>query len=302
LEEYQAHIKSDHYRFNLKRKAAQLPPLTPEQWTTIQSDKEKEALNQEEKDNNGGKDHIKKKNVEKVERKKKRNQQKVIENKLKVKEDEGKSVNQLIDEYLVDKKPLDVKRSLFCNNVSADLESNLRFMNKKYGFLIPFVDHCTNIEGLILYLGEKVGVGHYSLYDNKQFGSVESCQQHMRDKNICKILWEDNEEEYAQFYDYESLRQRVLNMSTLELASNGYELIVNNQKILGHRDLAIFYKQGLRKDPELRLVTHAQRLDSIERQKLVNIDRKVQQRIYKQMIRTNLQNNNQFFYRPDNPI
>jgi len=301
IEEYQQHLKSELYRFNLKRKTAGLPPITPQQWSQIQQDKRETELSEQLEEK--GTHHLKKKNIEKNEKRKKRNKQRQLHQEQKAKDNEGKTVDQLIDELIQDKKGLDVNHSLFCNNVSENLERNILFMRKNYTFIIPEVDYCNDIEGLIRYLGEKIGIGHYSIWDHKQFGSVEACQSHMRDTQTCKMLWEGNEEEYAQFYDMEGLKQKELAMSEVELHSNGFELVVNNEKIIGHRDLAIYYKQGVRyREEGQALVSATQRVESIEKQKKKNVEFKTQQRIYKERLRINLQCNNQRFYRPDNPI
>ena len=95
-------------------------------------------------------------------------------------------------------------------------------MRRNYGFNIPQSNYCTDIEGLLAYLGEKIGIGNFSIWDDKHFGSVTAVQQHMvfigifliqqRDTGTCKMRWEDNEEEYADFYDLETIFEREENM------------------------------------------------------------------------------------------
>jgi len=46
-------------------------------------------------------------------------------------------------------------------------------------------------------------VGNYCLWcKDKPFNSVEAVRAHMTDLSHCKLLFDDNEEEYADFYDY----------------------------------------------------------------------------------------------------
>jgi len=176
-------------------------------------------------------------------------------------------------------------------------------MRFNYGFYIPFRDYCTDVEGLIKYLGEKIGVGYTSIYDNMQFQSVEACQMHMRDTDTCRMLWENNENEFEPFYNYKALVDKELNMSKVEIHENGYELIVNNEKLLGHRQLAIYYKQGVKfTPPENKLIKLTNREDNIKKQKRVNVERRTQQRIQREQIRKQMQTNNQRYYRPDNPL
>lgn len=58
--------------------------------------------------------------------------------------------------------PIPVKHCLFCYRKKpfATVKLALRHMLRHHGFFIPFVEHCTDLEGLLQYLGFKIGVGH----------------------------------------------------------------------------------------------------------------------------------------------
>lgn len=45
---------------------------------------------------------------------------------------------------------------LFCNHHSATLEEELHHMTETHSFFIPDLEYCTDVPGLITYLGEKV--------------------------------------------------------------------------------------------------------------------------------------------------
>lgn len=109
----------------------------------------------------------------------------------------------------------------------------------------------------------------------KQFRSLHAVQRHMVDTNQCKMLYEDNEDEYADFYDYSSLHEslgggeageeageeagRQLALATSGMGalglrdSAGFELTVQGggngsssgggSKALGSRELARYYRQ-----------------------------------------------------------
>jgi pre-60S factor REI1 len=112
----------------------------------------------------------------------------------------------------------------------------------------------------------------------KQFRSLHAVQRHMVDTNQCKMLFSDNEDEYADFYDYSSAdndgeeaasaaeqsageagRQLALATSGLGAlnlgasSAQGFELTVAGAgdgisstaagKTLGSRELARYYKQ-----------------------------------------------------------
>ena len=58
--------------------------------------------------------------------------------------------------------------------------------------------------------GAKLQYGGVPLYvrgeDDKarQYRSLHSVQRHMIDTNQCKMIYDDNEEEYEEYYDYEA--------------------------------------------------------------------------------------------------
>lgn len=169
----------------------------------------------------------------------------------------------------------DVCRSLFDNKVGYSLESNLEYMWKKFGFYIPDAQYCSDPEGLIKYLGAKLQYGHVPLQERgdnpnaKSFHSLHAVQRHMVDVGKCKILFDGNEEEYDEFYDYSPLLQEggegmevdeeggergVMTMmgggggGDMDWGAGGYELIISGTeggggKIIGNREFARYYKQ-----------------------------------------------------------
>lgn len=55
-------------------------------------------------------------------------------------------------------------------------------MRLLHSFHIPYLEHVTDIEGLLSYLGEKVAVGNFCLAcgeSGKMFHSLEAVRQHM---------------------------------------------------------------------------------------------------------------------------
>jgi len=59
--------------------------------------------------------------------------------------------------------------------------------------------------------GAKVQYGHVPVGTrgdddtSRQFGSLHAVQRHMVDRCACKMVYEDNEDEYDDFYDYSAL-------------------------------------------------------------------------------------------------
>lgn len=85
-------------------------------------------------------------------------------------------------------KPIPLKHSLFSNvGEFTTVKASLNYMLKQHGFFLPFVDYLVDLEGLLEYLGAKIGYGHVCIYCNKQFKSTQAVQQHMREKGHCMI-------------------------------------------------------------------------------------------------------------------
>lgn len=119
-----------------------------------------------------------------------------------------------------------MRRSLFDNHLSASFEANLEYMYKRFGFYLPDAESLTDAEGLVQYLvrtcacaslcswsqtqGQKLQYGHVPLYQSgddpnaRAFRSLHAVQRHMVDAGRCKMLYDGNEDEYAEFYDYDA--------------------------------------------------------------------------------------------------
>jgi len=75
--------------------------------------------------------------------------------------------------------PIPVTNCLFCHHESRDIESNLEHMSHSHSFFIPDMEYCMDIEGLMEYLGSKVGEGMMCLWCNekgRQFYDVQAVQ------------------------------------------------------------------------------------------------------------------------------
>lgn len=63
--------------------------------------------------------------------------------------------------------------------------------------------------------GLKLQYGHVPLYirgddaNARQFTSRHGVQRHMVDANKCKMVFDDNEEEYVEFYDWSKLEDEL---------------------------------------------------------------------------------------------
>jgi len=57
------------------------------------------------------------------------------------------------------------------------------YMAKKFNFKLPHMDFLIDLEGLLEYLGAKVGIGHVCIGCNKRFETTHGCMQHMVSQN-----------------------------------------------------------------------------------------------------------------------
>lgn len=98
---------------------------------------------------------------------------------------------------------------LFCDRKSSNIKGNLHHMNLMHGFFIPEEQYLIDLEGIMEYLGFKVGAGATCLWCNKQFATIHGVRLHMIYKNHCKILYDHEKaiEEFKDFYDYSTQEQ-----------------------------------------------------------------------------------------------
>lgn len=112
------------------------------------------------------------------------------------------------DEWDEEENPILNNNCLFCFHHSANMMKNLKHMSLEHSFFIPDAEYVIDMKGLLTYLGEKVSQSFMCLWCNdrgKTFYSVQAAQQHMQDKGHCKMLHEGEAlAEYTDFYDYSS--------------------------------------------------------------------------------------------------
>jgi hypothetical protein len=98
---------------------------------------------------------------------------------------------------------------LFCTQSFTQMQSNVDHMLKQHGFFIPFIENLVDLEGLLTYLGEKIGIGHVCLWCNgagrARYPSTSAVQKHMKAKSHCKLNLEgdEEEEELMDYYDFD---------------------------------------------------------------------------------------------------
>mmetsp|Transcript_5979 Transcript_5979/g.17005 ORF Transcript_5979/g.17005 Transcript_5979/m.17005 type:complete len:451 (+) Transcript_5979:281-1633(+) len=222
------HYKSDWHKYNLKRREAGLPLLEEKEF---QMRLEAALALRKEKEKKNGTDHFKdvnsKKSKKKLEKKSKKENSTASESNKKggssssaaadtemAAEDQSEAPKPRIPAALAESQEnpeIDPKQSLFDQHKSKSLKENVHYMQQKYGFFIPDKECLTDLEGLLGYCHEKIKLGHYCLYCNQVFPTWQGCQQHMIDKQHCKLRYEEGFwEELDPFYDFRSEDQEFV--------------------------------------------------------------------------------------------
>jgi len=301
-DEMRLHYKTDFHRFNLKRKVANLLPVTEELFTK----KLTEVQNGEEKEPAKGRQHIKQSKQKNANPK-----QAVVKNSVELEgmtapqnPPEDKNEDQLIEEKIASAPRLTLKDSMFDRHSSPDFESNLEYMTKKFGFFVPEIEYLKDLPGLIKYLGEKISIGNICIFCEKGFYSIEATRDHMRELQHCRMKWEDNEDEYNDFYDVEEANKRYEVLEELYVSKLN-ELVISN-KAVGHRALSHYYKQKHSSAAQIQLMTSLlqehKRLASIDYQKSTHLDPVSRNKRDDYALKVGISNNRQPRYRNQNPL
>jgi len=296
-EKQRKHYKTDWHRYNLKRKAAEMPPLPLEAFLAKMSTHEEQMklLSGEVKKPDGYcaacrkhfntekafENHVKsKKHREIAAAFDKRRDKDVVENNRvnrKPSESIGDDDDMEVEE--VDSDEWDEEgegdrvppnECIFCSHNSKDLENNVIHMTERHSFFLPDAEYLTDLEGIMCYLGEKVGQGLMCLYcseKSKHFPNLASVQRHMADKQHCRLKTDQGALiEYSRFYDYSASYpegeqgldggdddDEEVEINSLDDA--GYELVLPSGARVGHRSLVRYYRQSLNPDRSVQKKT-----------------------------------------------
>lgn len=191
-------------------------------------------------------------------------------------EDEEMEIKRRIAEAV----PFSAEECVFDGVNCGSAEENLRYMAKEYGFFVPYIEYLADVTGLLEYLGQKVGIGYACVECDRAFTSVSAVQQHMIDKQHCRMTSDDDvwAEEYAQFYNFpddgsdledddgweevdgeeaeqalQAMEQQVIvhgeeasdtsNQREYESTQEEEVALVIGTKVIGHRSMRQYYKQ-----------------------------------------------------------
>ena len=209
------HYKTDWHRYNLKRKVAEMPPVTAEvfQQKVLAQKAEVEAQQQSKtkslhcqlcnktfSSENAFSNHLsskKHKDVEANKANKAKKQESLItesqfSNNFKRKDSketdpqntESENAESLShngdddddEDDDIEEDTLEVTDCLFCPHHCVSLEENLKHMTRSHSFFIPDLEYVVDLKGLVTYLCEKVGMGNMCLYCNDKGKSFFSLE------------------------------------------------------------------------------------------------------------------------------
>lgn len=182
----------------------------------------------------------------------------IIEQRQKTIETEAMDVESVdSDEWDDDtENPIVKSNCIFCDHHSRNMVKNLKHMALAHSFFIPDAEYCCDVEGLLMYLAEKVCRDFICLWCNEKgrsFYSVLAVRQHMIEKGHCKMNFEAAAlAEYVDFYDYSSsypdhdeTKDIDAEIETPVLDGDDYQLVLPSGSIIGHRSLMRYYKQRI---------------------------------------------------------
>jgi len=285
---HRLHFKGDWHRYNLKRKVAELPTITLQEFQERKDAHEAAAAGQQAasvrenycvacsknfKSCKAYENHVESKKhqemILKFEAKPIKKPPPVCESEDDMDEDDSDLEMEEVDsdewEEDWEGEPIPVTDCLFCSHHSRDMETNLKHMSVQHSFFIPDPEFCTDVEGLLTYLGAKVGQGLMCLWCNergKSFSSLVAVQRHMVDSGHCKLLHEGEALiEYDEWYDYSTSYPANQDQETMDadqevdldvIDDSGYQLALPSGIKIGHRSLLRYYRQSL--NPERAVV------------------------------------------------
>ena len=177
------HYKCDWHRYNLKRKVAQLPPLSVEEFKKRVTERKQvskpvtsllqcKACKKHFSSQNQYDNHLNsKKHKDRVAHFVERSDEDVAMSQNKKEDDleaietdsEVESLDS--DEWLEDTdNPTMRNDCIFCAHHSRSWVKNLKHMTEAHSFFVPDLEYCVDVKGLIEYLGEKVYVGFMCIW------------------------------------------------------------------------------------------------------------------------------------------
>lgn len=212
-------MKTDWHRYNLKRRVTQLPPVDEETFKgKVVATEAKDASSSQE---NKCIDRSRRKNERATKKEFLRQQREALlrgttreianeNNKSLEASPEDTELNNMMDVKINQRVEIKPTTCLFCSDKKQahfdSVEENISHMTKIHGLFLPEKKYLVDVEGLIVYLGEKLGLGNVCLSCSYQGKNLAAVREHMHSKRHIRIPYESDEEklEISDFYDFTS--------------------------------------------------------------------------------------------------
>lgn len=156
-----------------------------------------------------------------------------------------------------DEEPLEgqiaipLKYSLFDNQGPFTcVRTCLQYMLAKYGFKLPYVDYLVDCEGLLEYIGAKIGFAHLCPQCNKHFQTTKGLQQHMISQNHISFTLDQLQQDDSQTSDesivfqyYDFAHNLADGTFTTEEQEERQMMRLRTLLVLGKRTLQDIYRE-----------------------------------------------------------
>lgn len=205
------HCKTERHLYNMKRRLAGLRPISKELWD--KKVQESRSMSTEQK----GTAHLKKGKESRKSAGSTATSQPTPSSLSGNDVPESNSV-------LPDNDVLTPQHCLFDRRHFESIDECLAYMQKTYSFSIPEPEYCTDVPGLLSFLGRKIAEPpHACINCNRGFPDLASVRRHMIDKshtrigteartrrgNVSKDGTEELQAELEDFYDYRASTREV---------------------------------------------------------------------------------------------
>ncbi|EJD52387.1 hypothetical protein AURDEDRAFT_55420 [Auricularia subglabra TFB-10046 SS5] len=232
-EEQRGHYRSDHHRYNMKRRVAGLPPVSADAFNEkVLERRAQTAITLSAKDmtcdvcrkvyttENAYLSHLNSKKHKENELKPPSARTNAAPTEaasseavpasptLEIPEDaDEEAIEATIDARIAAARNLLASTAcLFCPASSANIAANLEHMNVQHGFFVPDAEFLVDVSGLHAYLAGKVAVAHACIYCAREFRTLDAVRKHMADKSHAKVPYNSEKDrlEISDFYDFSS--------------------------------------------------------------------------------------------------
>ena len=270
--------------YNLKRRIAELPPLSLQTYTEkvadgLETSKPKDLgvsrdrncahCNQTYKDLKLYQRHLKSwQHVQKVEAPESDQDPTLVQNGTSLEnallaenqsDSEGESVASVVEHF-------NPSSCLFCTRNHATLDESLQHMQQEHGMFVPDREHLVDLETFVGYLFTIIAEFNECLYCRHIKSTSHGIRQHMLNKGHCKLRSRDDPE-YEEFYDNDdsdadadALKGKAVRSTDMEKlqSDSDHEVRLDSGRVIGDRAQTLSARLNFRshaKSAEAQLTT-----------------------------------------------